>query len=880
MMAHDEIRHCGWDDSCVQRKMTCGQILADNVAHCAEIITRTDPGKPILAWNDMFDPFHNARKEGWMYLAKGAGPWYGSWEGLPKSVIVLNWNNNNADSLKFFADRGNPQILAGYYDADPQRITAWLEMAAEVKGVCGVMYTTWVDDYSQLERFLQIALAGNARAEDDAPGVGRVGQGRANHGGPSQTGQPSIPDQRRNNGGPRPPAHQRAGLLVPPSRDDAPGVVANVKVVSDKVKDVSSLEAWKKSYIQEGMTDKDKALAIWESVVAHQFQDSPPKEFLHNENDVYDAVKMFNVYGHSYCGVAACEMASLARYVGLKARVSTIAAHVVPEIEWDGRWHMLDASLVNFFVIKDQPPDAVNGRFSRALSNYAVPKGNIASIEEIIAAVKQWYAKNPEFLVQPADPQGKPHGDGARLGKLHASEGWLGWKKGPALLADCPLYGWDGWLPAHTHGWYSTMQEYDGSVYFPYEAGYSMGYRVNIQLRPGERLTRNWSNKGLYVNMDGTAGKPAALDGKIGEGFMAYCPKFGDPAPGRIGNGTLEYHVPLDASLLKSAWRMEGLQGAGTLRIKDGAKEGILEIRNPTSYVYLKGEATLQTVVGRGGSIEVLFSDNNGLDWREVARIDAGGRRQIDLGKLILRRYDYRLRLVFKGPGTGLDGLAFRHDIQHSQRPLPALDKGENTIAFSAGPQEGIISIEGSSDAANKGRQLVYTDFHPQSRNLQDRLLIDPAKRDGELSYTLETPGDMTRMSIATHYRARDPRGGWDVQVSFDGGKVFKTVGRCPGPAVSMGSFVEVKDIPAGTRSAVVRWSGTTGYNATMIFNHRIDADYQLPNSGFRPVKITYLWDEDGVEKSDVHVARKEAESYVIRCTRKPRMKSIALELE
>ncbi|MGA2618115.1 MAG: hypothetical protein ABSF26_10930 [Thermoguttaceae bacterium] len=685
--------------------------------------------------------------------------------------------------------------------------------------------------------------------------------------------------------------------------DDAatPAVVANVKVLSDKVKDVSSLEAWKKSYIQAGMTDKDKALAIWESVVAHQYQDSPPKEFLHHEDDVYDVMKMFNVYGHSYCGVAACETAALARYLGLKARVSTIVAHVVPEIEWDGRWHLLDASLVNFFVMKDQPPEAVNGKFSRALTNYAAPKGNIASIEEIIAAVKQWYARNPEYLIQPAGGQGKPRGDDAKLRRLHASEGWQGWKKGPPLLADCPLYGWDGWWPAHTHGWYSTMEEYDGSVYFPYEAGYSMGYKVNIQLRPGERLTRNWSNKGLYVNMDGTAGSPGALDGRIGEGFMAYCPKFGDLAPGRIGNGTLEYDVPLDAALQRSAWRLEGLRAAGRLgtvpifgagghkngtvplgrlRLADGATEGVLEIRNPTSYVYLKGEATLQAVVGPGGSIEVSFSDNNGLDWRPVARIDTSGPRQIELSKLILRRYDYRLRLVFKGAGTGLDRLSFRHDVQHSQRPLPALGKGENTIAFSAGPQEGTISVEGSANVANKGRQLVYTDFHPQSRNLKENLLIDPMKRDGELSYKVETPGDMTRMSIATHYRARDPRGGWDVQVSLDDGKTFKTVSRCAGPAVFFGKFVELSDIPPGTRSAVVRWLGTTGYNATMIFNHRIDADYRLPNAGFRPVRITYRWEEGGVQKTDIHVARRESESYAIHCAGKPQMKSIALELE
>ncbi len=45
----------------------------------------------------------------------------------------------------------------------------------------------------------------------------------------------------------------------------------------------------------------------------------------------------------------------------------------------------------------------------------------------------------------------------------------------------------------------------------------------------------------------------------------------------------------------------------------------------PSSYVYLSGEVTLQPVVGPGGSIAVAFSDNHGLDWTEIARIDAVG---------------------------------------------------------------------------------------------------------------------------------------------------------------------------------------------------------------------------------------------------------------
>ncbi len=153
-MSHDEIRHGGWDDSCTCRRLTCGQMLADNVRQCVQIIQRTDPGKPIAAWNDMFDPFHNARKQGPMYLAKGDGPWAGSWEGLPASVTIANWHQNDADSLQFFAGRGHAQILAGYYDADPRRIVAWLKLAAEVQGVRGVIYTTWVGDYSKLEAFM------------------------------------------------------------------------------------------------------------------------------------------------------------------------------------------------------------------------------------------------------------------------------------------------------------------------------------------------------------------------------------------------------------------------------------------------------------------------------------------------------------------------------------------------------------------------------------------------------------------------------------------------------------------------------------------------------------------------------------------------------
>jgi hypothetical protein len=162
-MAHDEIRQGGWDKSCCDTGKTPGEMLADNVAWCVQTIKEIDPGKPIAVWSDMFDPTHNAQKTGKYYLVKGDGPWFGSWEKLPKDVIVGNWNSSpviRKESLKHFADRGNPQILAGYYDARSAEETAesirgWMRDAEEFPGFAGAIYTTWENRYEFLEVFAE-----------------------------------------------------------------------------------------------------------------------------------------------------------------------------------------------------------------------------------------------------------------------------------------------------------------------------------------------------------------------------------------------------------------------------------------------------------------------------------------------------------------------------------------------------------------------------------------------------------------------------------------------------------------------------------------------------------------------------------------------------
>lgn len=153
MMSHDEIRvlnHCA---ACQARHLTPGQILADNVKTCIGILKQVNPGGRIYVWNDMFDPFHNAVEKNY-YLVNGS--LLGSWEGLDKDVIIVPWYyEKRAESLKFFAERGHRQVIAGYYDSDPQKVKQWLAAAKGVPGVLGVMYTTWRNHYADLEAYSQ-----------------------------------------------------------------------------------------------------------------------------------------------------------------------------------------------------------------------------------------------------------------------------------------------------------------------------------------------------------------------------------------------------------------------------------------------------------------------------------------------------------------------------------------------------------------------------------------------------------------------------------------------------------------------------------------------------------------------------------------------------
>ncbi len=163
-MQYDEIRQMNSDAADRAKNMTPGQLLAASVGQSIQTLNSIVPNAPLYVWSDMFDPYHNAVSN-YYYVE---GDLSGSWNGLPSNVTVMNWNLGNLkNSLTWFSGQNSSQptphqqIIAGYYDSGNGTQSAQQELAAAngIPGIRGLMYTTWGDDYSQLENFAAAAQA-------------------------------------------------------------------------------------------------------------------------------------------------------------------------------------------------------------------------------------------------------------------------------------------------------------------------------------------------------------------------------------------------------------------------------------------------------------------------------------------------------------------------------------------------------------------------------------------------------------------------------------------------------------------------------------------------------------------------------------------------
>jgi len=136
--------------------------------------------------------------------------------------------------------------------------------------------------------------------------------------------------------------------------------VVTPKVVTDKSVDCSSIESIVKGVTRPGMTDREKALAIY-----HWYR----RVIFHHRymgGDRRDVLRMVNSFGCQLCGSQAAVVRQILNAASVKARVTSgnggsELGHTVIEAWWDDKWHVFD-TMTSFYVLTrgDKPTIAVS----------------------------------------------------------------------------------------------------------------------------------------------------------------------------------------------------------------------------------------------------------------------------------------------------------------------------------------------------------------------------------------------------------------------------------------------------------------------------------------------------------------------------------------
>ncbi len=99
--------------------------------------------------------------------------------------------------------------------------------------------------------------------------------------------------------------------------------------------------------LEPGMSDKEKALALWWQQVTSRYH------WQGDNKELGDPVRVFNVYGHNTCGNDSIAMAGLWTAAGLKVSPARPLTHCISQVFYDGRWHLLDGDMQGLYLLRD-----------------------------------------------------------------------------------------------------------------------------------------------------------------------------------------------------------------------------------------------------------------------------------------------------------------------------------------------------------------------------------------------------------------------------------------------------------------------------------------------------------------------------------------------
>jgi len=391
-------------------------------------------------------------------------------------------------------------------------------------------------------------------------------------------------------------------------------------------------------------TDEEKALAIWNFILENRYHWQP------SGDDLHDPIIFLNVYGFAFCGHTAYITDALAKTAGLKSRTWSLGGHGVHEIYFNRKWHILDGQTGAFYLMRDNK--------------------TIASLDDI--------AKDP-WLVERTF---HPIGDMWRLSHPRRERDVSSTK-----------YSKDE-LGKTIASWYSTTENNRF-----YDANTENLHKMDMVLRPGEKIVFRWDNDGKWYNNFVYNEPPYYANGKfiLTPDFTSNNYRKGIAWEGNIksvSDDGFEPNLHVDSSVVEfRRYQKAADNDLGHI---------VYKVESP--YVITGGKIGGEFYRNSNfGNVCRMLVSFDGTSWIPVWTAKTIGliEKHLAIDDIISPidedpKYSYYVKAEFRAAGHGLDppqepgdnthaGLStfkIETDFQVSPFSIPALTLGSNTIKY------------------------------------------------------------------------------------------------------------------------------------------------------------------------------------------------------
>ena len=609
--------------------------------------------------------------------------------------------------------------------------------------------------------------------------------------------------------------------------------VCNLKVVTDASPDYSDLPSMVGSITGKWKTPAEKCWAMfyWNHIGRRQTEPI----ILHGLA-CGDPIRQFNDYGYAMCSTIAGINCAIWNGMGLKVKYWDIHVHTVPEVEYDGKWHMYDNSLSALYTLcdgktiagvedigKDGACDASGGK---------TEPGHIARYHCLTAT-------SPNGFLSGADCARSLESEGGHVFRA------------PGLQYRWYYYDWD------------------------------TGHRYILNVRDNESYTR------YFHRLDKSGTGDETKEGYKHVSDPAYYvpnPGVGNKDPESVnpryrlrGNGAWTFKPALTAAeYAKSVYAASNIVAAASGGLHPGgagAGEVVFRVQsaNVTTSQRIRAAFTRKSPEDR---LWLFSSVDNGLNWKEVwtptasGAVPSAGDLPVDLRLIgeVNGSYEPMLKVRMEAKGAPADvclkSLEIETVTELNAKTQPRLNPGRNTVYVGAGSQaDSIVFWPDLQGDAWKSMAVDHKNIVTDPKHVGwHAVMRQAAGGEAYVVYRMDAPRDITQLVYGgrMYNNGAGPR--IDFLHSFDGGKTWvKSYSLTDGkPPFDVIHFESVDKVPAGTRSVLFKYvivgNNAPGEQSWGFYAMRMEAAFKPVAAAFKPVEVTYRWNE--VRKDGSSIAR------------------------